>query len=263
MAASNEQHDRDINQLITNINEIDVIHGSWACDKSANFVVGDLDHYSAYFVTTTTAATILGTLPSCANNKYRTITYCKTDATTGVVQMSGSAISIMGASVTSLYLINKGDELTVQSDGSEWVVKSGPVQPVPSEPSLGTPHPVADGNKTNVLVVSSAVNTADVWSAAVTLTKAPAGAKMGYCNFYFTLAGTMTRLGVARASGETLYNISGNPPWLNMILGRNQSNGSVCEGMGWIPIDSNKQFKWCCADSNVTVRISDATYYWC
>jgi hypothetical protein len=140
---------------------------------------------------------------------------------------------------------------------------AGDVQPVPGEPSLGTAHPVADGNKTNVLVVSSAVNTANVWSAAVTLTKAPAGAKMGYCNFYFTLAGTMTRLGVARASGETLYNISGNPPWLNMILGRNQSNGSVCEGMGWIPIDSNKQFKWCCADSNVTVRISDATYYWC
>jgi len=117
-----EQHDRDINQLITNVKELDDLHGSWGVDKSANFAVEDGDHYGVYSVTTTTGATVTATLDAAgAGNKYRMVTLSKADATTGAVKLAVSGGGKFNGSWTNLYLINRGDSLTVISNGALWI----------------------------------------------------------------------------------------------------------------------------------------------
>lgn len=120
--ASIEQHDRDINQLITNVKELDALHGSWGADKASNFSVLNADHYGVYSVTTTTGATVVATLPAAATaNKYRTVTIMKADATTGEVQVAVDGGGLISGKWTNLYLINQGDTVSVTSNGTLWI----------------------------------------------------------------------------------------------------------------------------------------------
>ena len=121
--ASIEQHDRDINQLITNVKELDALHGSWGVDKSSNFTVDDGDHYGVYSVTTTTGASVLTTLHAAGtDNKYRAVTVTKSDATTGVVRVVVDGGGLISGKWAALYLLNEGESLTVISNGALWIV---------------------------------------------------------------------------------------------------------------------------------------------
>jgi len=147
-----ERHDRDINDLILNVRSIDSIYGSWAKEVSASHNVGDGDHY-AVFLVTTGASAIVSTLPAAsALNIGRSVTFTKVDAGAGTDRVTDGTLS--------LYLINQGDTLTVRSDGSAWYVRSGVVQPVPDEPSLGTPH-----FTTSTAAVHDISRTAETWAA--------------------------------------------------------------------------------------------------
>jgi hypothetical protein len=235
-----EQNDRDISQLITNIKELDAIHGSWGADKSASFVIGDLDHYSAYFVTTT-AATVVGTLPSIANNKYRTISFFKIDSGAGQVQISGSAFSV--------YLTQKGQSLSVQSDGAIWQPK-------------GTIFPVRDADRSAVLVVNTSTNTAGTWSVAVTMTGVPTGAKAALCWVSVAIAGGGAGLWCEAASGYTLSDVtSGTNRFKYLGVFDNKAAGTVAEGPVKIHLDVNGQFKWVTYHTSSAVQIGSAIDY--
>jgi hypothetical protein len=93
--------------------------------KSASFTVAsadDGDKFGGYFITTTTAATIVVTLGAAAStNAGRSLTFVKTDATTGDVQVVVTGGALFNGKWASLYLINQGDSLTVVSNGTLWI----------------------------------------------------------------------------------------------------------------------------------------------
>jgi hypothetical protein len=93
--------------------------------KSANFTVGtgdDGDKFGGYFITTTTAATVIATLGAAAStNAGRVVTFVKTDATTGAVRVVVTGGALISGKWESLYLINQGDSLTVVSNGALWI----------------------------------------------------------------------------------------------------------------------------------------------
>jgi len=92
--------------------------------KTANFTAAsgdDGDKFGGYFITTTTGATIVVTLGAAGTgNAGRSVTFIKTDATTGEVQVTVSGGGLISGKWASLYLINQGDSLTVISNGSSW-----------------------------------------------------------------------------------------------------------------------------------------------
>jgi hypothetical protein len=93
--------------------------------KSASFTVGtndDGDKSGAYFITTTTAATVIVTLGAAATtNAGRSLTFFKTDATTGEVRVTVDGGGLISGKWASLYLINQGDSLTAVSNGTLWI----------------------------------------------------------------------------------------------------------------------------------------------
>ena len=92
--------------------------------KSANFTAAsgdDGDKFGGYFITTTTAATVIVTLGAAGSgNDGRSVTFVKTDATTGAVQVVVDGGGLISGKWASLYLINQGDSLTVVSNGTLW-----------------------------------------------------------------------------------------------------------------------------------------------
>jgi hypothetical protein len=92
-------------------------------DKSANFTIdNDGDHYGGYSITTTTAATVIATLPAAGtDNKGRMVIPLKADATTGNVQVVVDGGGLISGKWSALYLINQGDSLTLISNGDLWI----------------------------------------------------------------------------------------------------------------------------------------------
>lgn len=93
--------------------------------KSASFTVGtadDGDKFGGYFITTTTAATVIATLGAAASgNAGRSVTFVKVDSTSGNVQVVVSGGGLISGKWSALYLINQGDSLTVVSNGTIWI----------------------------------------------------------------------------------------------------------------------------------------------
>jgi hypothetical protein len=131
MSMTIEQLEKDIKLLTENLRSMDSIHGSWGVDISTTGTEGDSDHNSVLLLTTGTAG-ITRTLPSATNNKYRCIKYVKVDSGAGT-----GAIAGLGGTWATLYLINQGDSLELQSDGSVWRTISGKIQPVATEADIG------------------------------------------------------------------------------------------------------------------------------
>ena len=133
--------------------------------------------------------------------------------------------------------------------------------PVAGESSLGTPHPTSDTNRSSALVVSTSTNTAGVWSAAVTMTGVPTGAKAAWCLAYIIKTSTAPFLAVEAATGYTLSDItSGNNRykyWGITSFGSAQFQYQMLK----IHLDSSLQFKWCTDSSNSTVGIGSAIDY--
>ena len=105
------------------------------------------------------------------------------------------------------------------------------------------------------LVVSSASNTAGVWSAAVTMPNVPAGAKVAWCTVYAYSTTTLTACFEA-ATGYTLSDITvGNNAFRYNTLSIVNTNNVTPWMTVRIPLDSNGQFKWCAATNNISISI--------
>jgi hypothetical protein len=165
-----EQMDRDVKQLITNLRQVDAIHGSWGLEVSASHAVGNGDHYSVY-MGTTGAAGITGTVPAAGvANLFRTLTFVKVDAGAGTYAVAG-----LGGVNDTLYLIGQGDNFTIQSDGTAWRVRSGVGAPVSGEPSAGTWHDVS--SPIDAWLINGQVISVGTWYTATF----PIGAGAGKC----------------------------------------------------------------------------------
>lgn len=136
------------------------------------------------------------------------------------------------------------------------------VQPVSAEPSLGTDHVTSDANRTTTLVVNIAGgNTGGTWSAAVTMTGVPVGAKAAWCMANVNKAGTLPSLAVEAATGYTLSNITVGNNLYKYIFVTSQTAGNSAWALLKIHLDSNLQFKWCASVSNSNVQITSAIDY--
>jgi hypothetical protein len=133
--------------------------------------------------------------------------------------------------------------------------------PVPAEPSLGTPHPTSDANRSATPVVNTSTNTAGTWSAAVTMTGVPTGAKAAWCACYIQLAGQTPYLCVEAASGYTLSDITSGTNYTKYWSMKTPASGVGALVTLKIHLDANKQFKWCTSNTNSTVLIGSAIDY--
>ena len=129
------------------------------------------------------------------------------------------------------------------------------------EPSLGTSHPTSDANRSATQVVNTSTNTAGVWSAPVTMTGVPAGAKSAYCVCLVNKAGVTVGLCVEAATGYTLDNttVGTNSRKYHGIFSIVASG--VAYGVVKVHLDSNGQFKWCTDVTNANVNIGSAIDY--
>jgi hypothetical protein len=133
--------------------------------------------------------------------------------------------------------------------------------PVPGEPSLGTPHPTSDANRPGALIVDTSTNTAGTWSAAVTMTGVPAGAKAAWCFCSITKAAGQPSLCVEAATGYTLSDITTTANIYKYWSITPQAAGATAFGMIKVHLDANRQFKWCTNVSSSTVQIGSAIDY--
>jgi hypothetical protein len=135
--------------------------------------------------------------------------------------------------------------------------------PVASEPSLGTPHVTSDANRSSDVLVSTSTNTAGVWSAAVTCTGAPSGAKAAYCWAEIIKVAGVPILNVEAATGYTLSDTTvgnNNRKYWGIFC---VAAGQRAYGIIRIHLDANKQFKWCTDTLNSTVNIFRPIDYDC
>jgi hypothetical protein len=133
--------------------------------------------------------------------------------------------------------------------------------PVAGEPSLGTPHPTSDANRTATLVVNTSTSTLGVWSAAVTMTGVPTGARAAWCQAEISKSGVDPYLRVEAASGFTLSDItSGDDRFKYHGIGP-IAGVATHYGLIRIHLDSNGQFKWCVSNTNCTLKIGSAIDY--
>jgi len=132
---------------------------------------------------------------------------------------------------------------------------------IPSATKGNGSFPVADGNRSSTLVVNTSTDTAGVWSAAVTMTGVPAGAKAAWCACSVVLGGAASALAVEAATGYTLSDItSGTNVWKYFNVQSNQA-GVTAFAILKIHLDANGQFKWCTKNTNTTVQIGSAIDY--
>ncbi len=177
MARSIDKIDNDVNMLVTNVRQIDYIHGSWYTTKTADFTIGNLDHYAVYGIETDVNA-LVATLPTPANNEGRAITFIKTDSGAGTLQVTD-----LLSTWTSLYLINQYDTLTIRSDGSAWNVISGKIQPVATEADIGGGFHLHEYTIYNNVGLNTGNYTINLLPAS--LNQIPNGAKqIRYSGFY-------------------------------------------------------------------------------
>ena len=193
----------------------------------------------------------------------RARTYGKNDSGAGELRLlcqGNDVIKYPGGTATAVYvgLQNQNTTLIAVSGGFEIV--AGVVQPVPTEPSLGTPHEMAFANRSPNYVVNTSTTPAATWSAAVTMTYAPTGANWGYCMMYRAGVTNPDAFVVAKASGITLdtaANFQYQYPGVFLEVG----GAAGLSGMVWIPIDANKQFKWCTVGGNGLIHIASPVAY--
>lgn|GEM_PF-2974736 len=132
---------------------------------------------------------------------------------------------------------------------------------IAGEPSLGTPHITKDANRSATLVVNTSTNTAGTWSAAVTMTGVPAGAKAAWCACSIALAGNLPFLAVEAATGYTLSDITvgtNSRKYWGVLA---PSAGNIGYAILKIHLDANGQFKWCTNVNNSSVGIGSAIDY--
>jgi hypothetical protein len=133
--------------------------------------------------------------------------------------------------------------------------------PVPSEPSIGTPHPTSYINRSNALMLNDSANTADVWSSAQTMAGVPVGAKAAWCMCRCYKAAATPRCSFEAASGITLSAVTGTGFMRYVNTGLAENNGVGVWRYLRIHLDSNRQYKYCTDTSSSTVEICNPIDY--
>jgi hypothetical protein len=205
-------------------------------------------------------------LRKAGSNLLRRRMYAKNDSGAGSIILSaqaGQKIYYPGASASQMYVGLQYQFVELEETASGYYITGGVVQPVAGEPSLGTPHHNSDANKSSALLVSTAVNTAGTWSAAVTMLGAPAGARAAWCGCQIYKSGSYPLLCVEAATGYTLSDITvgTNAYKYWQVPGVNSGVIAPMTIMARIPLDANKQFKWCSSVSSSNVIIGSAVDY--
>ena len=237
----------------------DLIACGWGSNvkslNGAGYTVLDNDHFT-FVITINGAGNYDDTLPASANNQGRILGFIKVDSGAGYVRLLPNGADTFENGATALYVSKQYQSVGFICFGAVWYRLWGALQPVPGEPSMGTPHIIGDANRAASTLVSTAVNTSGVWSAAVS---APAGAPMGakamWCLCECTIASAGAALCVEAATGYTLSDVSvGNNRakyWgVETSIANHRASGIIK-----IHLDSNKQFKWCTFYTSSTVAI--------
>jgi len=109
--------------------------------SSTNYTVLDNDFFT-HFIVSCAASDRTITLPTVADNKGRILSFCKSDSGVGEIVIDGEGSETING-FTTVRVGLQYQEVTVISTGTEWMILSGPLQPVALEPSLGTWHDIA------------------------------------------------------------------------------------------------------------------------
>jgi hypothetical protein len=160
-----------------------------------------------------------------------------------------------------LDLLDKINQISQQARGQGPFVPLLPDPIIAGEPSFGTPHPTSDANRTATLVVNTSTNTAGVWSAAVTMTGVPAGAKAAFCVCYANVGANAAMVCVEAATGYTLSDITIGTNNFKYHGTWAQVSNNKTYAVLKIHLDANRQFKWCTNLNNSTVQIGSAIDY--
>jgi hypothetical protein len=254
--------------LLDKINQISGSSSSSSTYKSvsAAYTFTKSDGISDLFVTTGSSDVTI-TLDKSSNGP-RTVRVWKADSGAGEVVIQGNTTGGTTETVNGYTTVRAGVQyqhcdIYQDGKGNNFVVGQY-LQTVALEPSMGTPHPCSDANLSTTALVDTGTNTAGTWSAAVTMTGRPTGARAGYCHVSIAKGSAAPILSVAPATGITLSDISTGNNWRKYVSIRSPSSGAGAGYGGtmvWIPIDSNGQFKWCTTDSNSTVLIGPPVQY--
>lgn len=194
----------------------------------------------------------------------RSRTYGKNDSGAGELRLLCQGTDVIrypGGTAMACYVGGQYQNVTLVAVSGGYVIAAGVVQPVPGEPSLGTPHPTSDANRSSTLVVSTSVCTAGVWSAAVTMTGAPTDAKAAYSLCKILIVAGNPFLSVEAASGYTLSDITVGSNAFKYHTGFAPVVSVAFLGILKIHLDANKQFRWCSSVTNATVQIGSAIDY--
>lgn len=231
--------------------------GSTYKSVSASYTFTSSDGITDLFVTTgATSVTI--TLDKSSNGP-RTVRIWKSDSGVGEVVVIGNTTggtteTINGYANVIAGLRYQHCDIYQDGQGNNFLVGQY-LQPVSGERSLGTDHITSDANRTVSMVVNTSTNTAGVWSAAVTMTGVPVGARAAYCQLYMATVGS--RVAVEAATGYTLSDITaGGNQWLK-YHGTSATGNSIIK----IHLDANGQFKWCTGVTSTALIISSAIDY--
>ncbi|HXK36976.1 MAG TPA: hypothetical protein VJ553_05345 [Candidatus Paceibacterota bacterium] len=232
--------------LLAKINQIagsDSSAGGGMKSVSTSYTFTPDDGVTDLFVTTG-AATITVTLDRSSRNSGRVVRIWKADAGAGEVKIAGNntggtAETISG--YTNVYVGLQYQHADIYQDGTTNFNIGQYIAPVAGEPSLGTKHWVAYASRSTTPIVDGTVTAANTWSNAVTVSVAPTGAKAMYCRCYRAGQTNPDGLFFEAASGVTLDT---GALWYRKYPGVFAPAGGTSEGMVWIPLDSNKQFKF-------------------
>lgn len=217
-----------------------------------------------FSITTGAASDYTINLPALAGCLGTRFSFSKIDSGAKEVILDASGAETFlyqGASSTTIRLSIQYKQVTIEAFASGWEIVAGELAPVSGEPSLGTPHPTSDANRTSTLVVNTSTNTAGVWSAAVTMTGVPAGAKAAWCRATIIKASVSPALAVEAATGYTLSDITSGTNIFKYWGFPDAVAGSIAGGIILIHLDANGQFKWCTSISSSTVKIGSAIDY--
>ncbi len=238
---------------------------------SGNYTFSQSEQTTDLFLTAgASEATVDLTAVSTLANVGRSLRVFKDDSDAGEVKLDAGASGLFywpgGGSARYIYvgLQYQSVEIELISAGSFRVV-GGVVQPMAGEPDIGGgTHIIADARLTVTPLVSTDINTAGVWSSAVTMTGVPVGARSGYCHAYVAKGSAAPIMSIAPASGITLSDTSTGNNWRKYLSVRSPSSGATA---GWggtmicVFLDSNRQFKWTTTDSSSTVLIGSPVSY--
>jgi hypothetical protein len=251
---------------VTSTNILDGIYVATAGTIVSNNTISTLSSGNGGF--TCTGIRLASNYGIVSANRIEAVKNTGTATSVGGIRTNAGATS---NSLTGNYCYNNGSDAGIANTNSNNFSDAGTdtqtysnswQSPVSGEPSLGTPHPTSDANRTSTLVVDTSTNTAGTWSAAVTMTGAPVGAKTAICMCEIDKSASAPGLSVEAATGYTLSDItSGNNFYKYNGIRVSASTGGLAYGVVRIHLDANRQFKWCTTLSSSTVKIGSAIDY--